>query len=155
MLRSSCVCCTCFITTHIRRSSYADSSAILGLAGRTHSAARESCRTSLNRPAWRGGRLLSSAEAGIHHGGAKLPLAALPRRDRPYRMGRRRSLLCGSQDADDARCETSGSRGRPAQTAPVSGSGTRVSAPLSTFVPVAVRCGQRILSAVKSQPAAD
>ena len=155
MLRSSCVCWTRFIATHIRRSSHLGGAAILGMARRSHSSYGENCRTSFNRPAWRRSGLLPSAKAGIYDGGAKLPLAALPGRDRPHRVGRRRSLLCGSEDADHARCETRGSRSRPAQTATDSRSGTGVPTPLSTFVPVALRCGQRILSAVKSQPAPD
>src|ERR1700733_3778833 len=48
------------------------------------------------RPPGGEGGLLLFAHAGLHDGGAKLPLAALPRRNRPDRMGRRCSLLRGS-----------------------------------------------------------
>src|ERR1700730_18261557 len=70
-------------------------------------------------------------------------------------MGRRRSLLCGSEDANHARCETWGGGGGPAQAAGSGGGGSGISATPSTFVPVAIRRGQRILSGVKGQPAAD
>jgi hypothetical protein len=143
------------LSTHLLRAGCAGSAPPSRLAGRTHAAGGEDSCTSSHRAPGRRGGLLSSAKTGLHHGGAELPLAALPGRDRPDRMGRRCSLLCGGEDADDARCEAWGGGGGPAQAARGSGGGAGIPAPPSTFVPVAIRRGQRILSAVKSQPAAD
>jgi len=56
---------------------------------------------------------------------------------------------------DHARCEARRSRSGPPQAAPDRRRGARISAPLSTFVPVAVRRGKRILWAIEGQTAAD
>src|ERR1700726_2807427 len=62
-------------TSHARRAS------ISGLARGAHSPTRGDRPASLDGTPRRRGRLLPSANTWLHHGGAQLPLATLPRRD--------------------------------------------------------------------------
>src|SRR5580693_6222255 len=80
-------------STHLLRADYARGASPLGLARGAHSPGGKDCGASSHGATGRRSGLLSFAHVGLHHGGAELPLAALPRRDRPDRMGRRCSLL--------------------------------------------------------------
>src|SRR6266700_695175 len=109
------------------------------LAGRQYSTGEHRSRAPAHRPSWRRRRLFSSEEPWLRDGGAQFPLPPPARRDRPDRLGQRRSMLCRGEDTHHARRETCRSGGGSQQTARACDRCSRVSAPSTTFVPVSVR----------------
>src|SRR5207244_11377558 len=87
------------------------------MTARQHIIVEDESRQPATRPAWRRRRLFSSEEPWLRDGGAQFPLPPPARRDRPDRLGQRRSMLCRGEDTHHARRETCRSGGGSQQQA--------------------------------------
>src|SRR5580698_8462452 len=79
--RSLCAFPACSFEAGVFWAGYSRTTSVPGLGGGANVACREDCCASSDWAEGRRSRLLSSAEAGLHDGGAELPDAAMPGRD--------------------------------------------------------------------------